>query len=188
MSLHRNAKLGLGGRYALVCAISDGITLATAQRWWHRWRDASEEGRRTLSCLFDRSREGYAWRGQCPRARRVDLRLPTQDRLGPLLVAGATGFAHATVWKVLKRGGLSRSPRALRERANSYEWPCPGDLLHMDTSEYARLPRPGHRVPATALHRTASTETASTAWRERQRPFSAGVRRDPLRRESSHRR
>ncbi|MBA3384125.1 MAG: transposase family protein [Actinobacteria bacterium] len=28
---------------------------ATAHRWWHRWRDATEEARATLSCLFDRS-------------------------------------------------------------------------------------------------------------------------------------
>ena len=27
-----------------------------------------------------------------------------------------------------------------------YEWPCPGDLLHMDTSRYARFQRPGHRI------------------------------------------
>src|SRR5207249_8746180 len=47
MSFHRNAKLGLAGRYALVCAIESGSTLkaaaaafsvspATAHRWWHR--------------------------------------------------------------------------------------------------------------------------------------------------------
>jgi transposase InsO family protein len=65
---------------------------------------------------------------------------------GPRLVAGATGFAHSTVWKVLRRAGISRPPRAVREPANSYEWPCPGDLLHMDTSRYARFLRPGHRV------------------------------------------
>jgi transposase InsO family protein len=66
--------------------------------------------------------------------------------LGPRLVAGATGFAHSTVSKVLRRAGISRPPRALREPANRYEWPCPGDLLHMDTSEYVRFQRPGHRV------------------------------------------
>jgi transposase-like protein len=66
MSFHRNAKLGLAGRYALVRAIEDGRSLqqaarafsispATAHRWWHRWLEASEEARRTLSCLFDRS-------------------------------------------------------------------------------------------------------------------------------------
>jgi transposase InsO family protein len=62
------------------------------------------------------------------------------------LVAGATGFAHSTVWKVLKRAGISRPPRPAREPAKRYEWPCPGDLLHMDVSEYARFSRPGHRV------------------------------------------
>jgi transposase len=66
MSFHRNAKLGLAGRYALVRAIEDGLSLkeaaasfsvssATAHRWWHRWGEADEEARRTLSCLFDRS-------------------------------------------------------------------------------------------------------------------------------------
>jgi hypothetical protein len=47
---------------------------------------------------------------------------------------------------VLRRHGLSRRAVAVREQANSYEWPCPGDLLHMDTSRYARFLRPGHRV------------------------------------------
>jgi hypothetical protein len=50
------------------------------------------------------------------------------------------------VWKVLKRAGISRPERPPREPANSYEWPCPGDLLHMDVSRYARFERPGHAV------------------------------------------
>jgi transposase InsO family protein len=65
---------------------------------------------------------------------------------GPRLVAAVTGLAQSTVWKVLRRHGLSRPPRPLREPANSYEWPCPGDLLHMDVSRYARFERPGHAV------------------------------------------
>jgi transposase InsO family protein len=47
---------------------------------------------------------------------------------------------------VLKRAGISRPPRLAREPSNRYEWPCPGDLLHMDTSEYVRFQQPGHRV------------------------------------------
>jgi transposase InsO family protein len=47
---------------------------------------------------------------------------------------------------VLTRAGISRPQRTAREPANCYEWPCPGDLLHMDTSEYARFQRPGDRV------------------------------------------
>ena len=35
----------------------------------------------------------------------------------------------------------------MQEPTNSYEWPCPGDLLHLDVSEYVRFKRPGHRVP-----------------------------------------
>jgi len=56
MVLHRNAKLGLAGRYALVCSIEQGCSLraaaaafsvspATAHRWWHRWLEAGEEAR-----------------------------------------------------------------------------------------------------------------------------------------------
>ena len=37
-------------------------------------------------------------------------------------------------------------PAAVKEPANRYEWPCPGDLLHMDVCSYARFLRPGHRV------------------------------------------
>jgi hypothetical protein len=76
-----------------------------------------------------------------------------QTGWGPRLVAGATGFAHSTVWKVLKRAGLSHRPAAVKEPANRYEWPCPGDLLHMDTSRYARFRTPGHRVTGDRSHR-----------------------------------
>jgi transposase len=140
MYLHANAKLGLAGRLALVGAIEDGLSLkaaaaafnvspATAQRWWHRWLD----GGRRPEALRDRS--SRPWRS--PRLLAVEL----QERIcdcrrktgwGPRLVAGATGIAHSTVWKVLRRHGLSRLPAAVKEPANSYEWPCPGDLLHMD--------------------------------------------------------
>src|SRR5437870_11277675 len=65
MTLHRNAKLGLAGRLALVLAIEGGMSIkaaaaafsvspATAHRWWHRWSAASEEARPSRSCLRDR--------------------------------------------------------------------------------------------------------------------------------------
>jgi transposase InsO family protein len=154
MYLHANAKLGLAGRLAIVRAIEEGLSLkaaaaafnvspATAHRWWHRWLD----GGRELQALLDRSSR--------PRRSPKLLAAELQERIcdcrrktgwGPRLVAGATGFAHSTVWKVLRRHGLSRRAAAVKEPANSYEWPCPGDLLHMDTSRYARFTRPGHRV------------------------------------------
>jgi transposase InsO family protein len=81
---------------------------------------------------------------------------------GPRLVAGATGFPHSTVWKVLHRHGLSRRPRRPREQANRYEWPCPGDLLHMDTARYARFLRPGHAVTGDRSQRRRNWMSEST--------------------------
>jgi transposase InsO family protein len=154
MLLHANAKLGLAGRLALVRTVEDGCSLkaaaaafsvspATVHRWWHRWLD----GDRQPQALLDRSSRPR----RSPRLLAAELQKRICDcrretGWGPRLVAGATGFAHSTVWKVLRRHGLSRRARPLKEPANSYEWPCPGDLLHMDTSRYARFLRPGHRV------------------------------------------
>src|SRR5438094_8567058 len=158
MYLHANAKLGLAGRFALVHAIEDGLSLkaaaaafsvspATAHRWWHRWLEAGEEARRTLSCLSDRSsRPHRSPRQLAPELEQAICACRRETGWGPRLVAGATGFAHSTVWKVLRRAGISRAPRAAKEPANRYEWPCPGDLLHMDVCSYARFLRPGHRV------------------------------------------
>jgi transposase InsO family protein len=154
MLLHANAKLGLAGRFALVRMVEEGVSLraaaaafqvspATAHRWWHRWLD----GDRQTAALVDRSSRPH----RSPRLLAAELaericECRRQTGWGPRLVAGATGFAHSTVWKVLKRAGISRPRRPASEPANSYEWPCPGDLLHMDTSRYARFTRPGHRV------------------------------------------
>jgi transposase InsO family protein len=124
-------------------AAAFNVSPATAHRWWHRWLD----GGRTPETLHDRSSRPQ----RSPRQLAAEL----EERIcvcrqatgwGPRLVAGATGFAHSTVWKVLKRAGISRAAKPIKEPAHSYEWPCPGDLLHMDTSRYARFLRPGHRV------------------------------------------
>jgi transposase InsO family protein len=172
MSFHRNAKLGLAGRIALVRRVEDGLSLrqaavvfnvspATAHRWWHRWLDSSEEARRSLSCLLDRSsRPRRSPRQLAPELAERICACRRETGWGPRLVAGATGFAHSTVWKVLKRAGISRRPRAVREPANSYEWPCPGDLLHMDVSHYARFLRPGHALTGDR-HRTGEEKRAA---------------------------
>ena len=158
MTLHRNAKLGLAGRHALVSAIEGGMTLkaaaaafsvspATAHRWWHRWHEAGIDARRSWSCLRDRSsRPHRSPRRLAPECERAICDCRGETGWGPRLIAGATGFRHSTVWKVLKRAGISRPPTKRREPANRYEWPCPGDLLHMDVSEYVGFKRPGHRI------------------------------------------
>jgi transposase InsO family protein len=170
MYLHANAKLGLAGRLALVRAVEEGLSLrgaaaafsvssATAHRWWHRWLDGGRRG----EALLDRSSRPH----RSPRLLAVELQericdCRRQTGWGPRLVAGATGFAHSTVWKVLRRHGLSRRLRPLKEPANRYEWPCPGDLLHMDVSRYARFLRPGHRVTGDRSQRSRHWSRAET--------------------------
>jgi transposase InsO family protein len=171
MYLHANAKLGLAGRLALVRAVEEGLSLkaaaaafsvspATVHRWWHRWLDSG----RQVSALVDRPSRPKRSPRLLPRelqARICDCR--RQTGWGPRLVAGATGFAHSTVWKVLRRHGLSRRPAKRKQPANSYEWPCPGDLLHMDVSRYARFLRPGHAVTRDR-HRTAAEKRAAVGY------------------------
>jgi transposase InsO family protein len=158
MYLHANAKLGLAGRLALVRSIEGGCSIraaatsfsvspATAHRWWQRWRAASDLEHASLACLLDRSSRP----ARCPSRLAPELEQAICDcrrktGWGPRLVAGATGFAHSTVWKVLRRAGISRAPGSARGPANRYEWPCPGDLLHMDVSRYARFLQPGHAL------------------------------------------
>lgn len=153
---HPNARLTPRGRHELVQLVEHGATLrraaaacnvavSTAHRWVRRWRAASTSERSALACLADRSSRPH----HSPRLLAEDLQrrvveARAQTGWGPRLLAGPLGLAHQTVWKVLHRHGCSRPPRAVREAPNRYEWPCPGDLLHMDTSRYARFERPGH--------------------------------------------
>jgi transposase InsO family protein len=53
---------------------------------------------------------------------------------------------HSTVHRVLQRAGISRRPRPERPALVRYLWPCPGQLLHMDTKKLGRFQQPGHAV------------------------------------------
>ena len=158
MKIHRNARLGLAGRHELIKAIERsgsqregarqlGVAVATANKWWHRWQRAGEGERQTLSCLCDRSSRPQRSPKQVPaeeQARICEVRNHTG--WGPRLIAGLVGRPHSTVHRTLQRGGCSRRPQPDRGEVVRYEWPCPGDLLHMDTKRYARFDRPGHAV------------------------------------------
>lgn len=158
MRVHANAKLGPAGRLAVVKKVLEGesyrtaaqgsaVSVATVYRWVHRWLDASAVERADGRWCHDRA--------SCPQRqpRRSSSELEASicavrqaTGWGPRLIAGATGCPHSTVWKVLKRHGLSRRLPSERGAANRYEWPRCGDLAHMDVCTYARFDRPGHRV------------------------------------------
>jgi transposase InsO family protein len=174
MHVHPKAKLGPAGRFALTEAIAKGmsqkaaaaafcVSPATAHRWWHRRLDATPAELASGAWLLDRP---------C-RPRRSPRRLDAQSERricearrrtgwGPRLIAGETGSPHSTVWKVLSRHGLSRPEQAPREPERRYEWPCPGDLLHMDTAHYPRFRRPGHRVTGDRSQRSRNWMNPAT--------------------------
>jgi transposase InsO family protein len=156
MKVHGNAALGPAGRLALVEAIESGMTLraaaaalnvapATAHRWWHRWRAASEAERRSRSWLCDRPCTPHRQPRRLSAAEEEPiLRARRQTGLGPGRLAGICRRARSTIWKVLARHGLSRRPRGERQSYRRYEWSRPGALLHMDVKRLARFDQPGH--------------------------------------------
>jgi transposase InsO family protein len=126
-------------------AAASNVAKSTAWEWVRRWREASLEERASLACLEDRSSRPK----RCPR----QLSKADHDRIcsvrrrtgwGPRLIATEVEIPHATVHRALRRRRMSRRPRPERGEVVRYEWPCPGDLVHMDVKRFARFTRPGH--------------------------------------------
>src|SRR3954470_14704235 len=119
----RRCKLGLAGRLELVLLIESGSTLraaaaalnvapATAHRWWHRWRVASEAERASRACLRTRRPVPRS----CPWAlggqdERAILEAREKTNWGPMRLTFLTGRHRSTIWKVLARHGRSRRRR-----------------------------------------------------------------------------
>jgi transposase InsO family protein len=158
MGIHANAKLGPAGRRELVRLIRAGSTErqaaaclsvapATAHRWSVREREASHGERVSGAWALDASSRLHRSPGQTSRELEAQIcEVRRHTGWGPRLIAGVVGLPHSTTHRVLARHGCSRRPPAPREAANRYEWDCPGDLLHIDVSTYARFSRPGHAV------------------------------------------
>ena len=159
MGQHVRGKLGPAGRIELVRLMrEDGLSerqaaacLSVAASTAHHW--SVREGRATAE-----ERVSGGWALDCSsRPHRSPRRTPAEverrvcqarERTGwgPRLLAGEIGVAHSTVHAILRRHGCSRAPKAKRAEVCRYEWPCPGDLLHIDVKRYPRFLRPGHAV------------------------------------------
>ena len=122
------------------------VAPATAHRWWHRWRQASEAERASRSCLRARPPvpKSCPWRLSEEAEQRI-LDARSRTNYGPARLAGLVGYRRSTVRKVLARHGCSRRRRTPKERSpRRYEWAEPGALLHMDTKRLQRFSAPGH--------------------------------------------
>jgi transposase InsO family protein len=123
------------------------VSPSTVQYWVDRRRAASRD---ELDC--------GSWAEDRPSTPRRQPRLSSfelHERVcearrrtgwGPRLIASELCLAHATVSRCLQRRGLSRPPRPAKDEVRRFEWPCPGDLLQMDTKRFQRFTRPGHAV------------------------------------------
>jgi transposase InsO family protein len=166
---HRNAPLTPNGRLRMVRLVEeDGLTFeaaaaasnvakSTCWEWVRRWRRASEEERRTLACLEDRPSRPHTSPNQVPadEAERICAR---RRRTGwsPRRLADEPDIRrpHSTIHQVLRRGGCSRRPRPKGPAVVRYEWPCPGQLLHMDVKKLGRFEAPGHALTADRTKRS----------------------------------
>jgi transposase InsO family protein len=159
MGQHLRGKLGPAGRVEIArLQLDDGLTEreaaaslsvapGTARRWKLRRLQAGAEELASGAWARDRSSRPH----RCPRRTPAEVeRRVCQARertgWGPRLLVAETGVAHSTISAILKRHGCSRAPRPDRAAVVRYEWPCPGDLLHMDVKRYPRFRRPGHAV------------------------------------------
>ena len=153
----RRCKLGLAGRLQLVRLIESGcslrtaaaessVSVATAHRWWHRWKVATETERSSLACLRTRSSRPRS----CPWALSAEqeqaiLAARAKTNWGPMRLTFLTGRHRSTIWKVLHRHGCSQRRRsAPRHSSRRYEWTEAGALLHIDAFEVPKFARPGH--------------------------------------------
>jgi transposase InsO family protein len=137
------------------------VSPSTVQYWIDRYRHADDEQRRTGSWACDRpSTPKCQPRLSSPELHDRVCAARERTGWGPRLIASELQVPHATVSRCLERRGCSRSPRPAKEEVRRFEWPCPGDLLQMDTKRFARFSRPGHAV-------TGDRHTTSDQRRER---------------------
>jgi transposase InsO family protein len=164
---HHRARFTAHGRAVVVARVVEhGETFAQAAAWanvskstvwgWvRRWRDASAEDQASLACLQERSSRPHRSPDRVPaeeEARICELRQRTG--WSPRRLAVEVDRPHSTVHRVLWRAGCSRQPRPERAAVVRYEWPCPGNLLHMDTKKLGKFDAPGHATTGDRAQRS----------------------------------
>jgi transposase InsO family protein len=164
---HHRARFTARGRYDVVRrVVEDGQTFAQAAAWanvskstvWEwvrRWRQATTAERDSLACLTERSSRPHRSPARLPEAeeRRI-CELRRRTGWSPRRIAVEVGRPHSTVHQVLRRGGCSRPAPSERPPIIRYEWPCPGNLLHMDVKRFGKFEAPGHALTGDRAQRS----------------------------------
>src|SRR5919202_1293834 len=152
MDVHSNARTTPHGRLLMVerlregwgvaaVAAAAGVDPKTVRKWRDRFAAAGEAGLRDRSSRPRRS------------PRRLDgaaadaIEVLRRERLSGPAIARRLGRPVSTVGPVLRRRGLGRldaldpEPKVVR-----YERERPGELIHLDVKELARIDGAGHRI------------------------------------------
>ncbi len=112
-----------------------GVSRQTVHKWIRRFEREGERG------LRDRSSRPH----HMPQLTRIDLAVRicwerVARRVGPHELELALGVARSTIYAVLRRAELNRlSALVVRVPVLRYEWPQPGDLVHLDVKRLARI-------------------------------------------------
>src|SRR4051794_33416312 len=133
------------------------VSPSTVWTWVRRWRAASPAQRASLACLAERSSRPQRCPTQVPAEEAERIRvLREQTGWSPRRIADEPAIArgHSTVHRVLQRAGCSRRPRPERPAVVRYQWPCPGQLLHIDTKQLGRFAQPGHALTGERARRS----------------------------------
>ena len=156
---HHRAKLTPRGREQIVRLVVDQamsygqaaawgrVSKSTVWEWVRRWREATPQERSSLACLQERSSAPRRSPSRLPEpeARRI-CELRCRTGWSPRRIAAEVGIPHSTVHRALRRAGCSRPPAPERPAIVRYQWPCPGNLLHMDIKKLGRFSAPGHAL------------------------------------------
>ena len=158
---HHRARFTARGRWEVVRRVVElqetfaqaaawaNVSKSTVWEWVRRWRAACPKDRASLACLVERSSRPRRSPAQVPAeeaARICELRERTGWSPRRLADEPEIARSHSTVHRVLWRSGCSRRPRPERPAVVRYQWPCPGQLLHMDTKKLGKFEQPGHAV------------------------------------------
>jgi transposase InsO family protein len=146
---HPNARLNIHGRLLLVtriesgwtvsaAAVAAGVSRQTAGKWYRRYLEGGRDALTDASSRPHRTRPGVSKR----RCRRI-LKARMLLKRGPHFLAWRLKIARSTIYAVLKRYGVSRLKTRGREPVLRYEWPEPGDLVHLDVKKLGRIPEGG---------------------------------------------
>lgn len=130
---------------AVVC----GASRATAYRALARYRAGGWEALRDRAPIA-RSHPARL----SPEAEQQIVELRRRTGWGPKRLAGVLGWPAATIWRVLRRHGVSRRAVAPRPPANRYEYAAPGDLVHLDIKRLARFWQVGKRALGDGIRRS----------------------------------